>query len=108
MFKGAGTFNITDRRIVYLEQPKFIGKIHTFNLDHELGDFGGWDYHAHRMRRAVQLGALLFFELPSNEITKFIHKRDQTVIYAKDEKNKYKIVVDGNVGGEISRVWNRY
>ncbi len=105
MFKGAGTYYITDRRIVYLEQPEYIGKIHTFNLDHELGDFGGWDYHAHRMRRAVQLGALLFFELPISEITKVQHKKTESIVYAQDKKDKYKLVIEYEVGVKIEYAW---
>jgi hypothetical protein len=105
MFKGTGKFYITTSRVVYLEPPEFINRIHTFNIDHEIGDFGGWDYHAHRMRRAVQLGAVLFFELPLLEITDMKHKKESCLIYAKDEKGKYKIVVDDNIGKKIEGVW---
>jgi hypothetical protein len=87
MFKGYGGFFITNKRLVYLELPEFIEKIHTVNLDHELGDFGGWDYHAHRLRRAAALEAFMFFELPRNEINDFKHKKDRTLILSKDKKH---------------------
>lgn len=101
MFKGYGEFFLTNDRVIYLEAPEYIEKIHTFNIDHELGDFGGWDYHAHNLRRAALLNAYLFFELPLAEITEFKHKKGQTVIFAADKKNKYKIVVELNIGKEI-------
>jgi hypothetical protein len=104
MFKGYGTFYFTNDRIIYIEVPEYIQKIHTFSIDHELGDFGGWDYHAHRLRRAVRLGAYLFFELPLNEITKFKHKKEQTLIFAADKKDKYKIIVDHIIGKEIEQL----
>lgn len=106
MFKGFGGFNFTNKRIVYIEVPEYIDKIHTFNLDHELGDFGGWDYHAHKMRRAASLGAFIFLELPLDEITKFKHKKEQSVIYVEDDKNKYKLVVAPEIGLEIEKSWN--
>ena len=87
LFKGFGNFNFTNKRIVYIERPEYIEKIHTFSLDHELGDFGGWDYHAHRMRRATTMGAFLFFELPFGEILEFKHKKKYSTIFAKTEKN---------------------
>ena len=101
MFKGQGCFNITNKRVVYLEVPQYVGKIHTFNLDHELGDFGGWDYHAHSIRRAAMQNALLFFELPLNEITEIKHKSKEATIFAKDEKNKYKIIVEPAIAQDI-------
>ena len=105
LFKGFGTFYLTNKRIIYIEEPKFVHKIHTFNIDHEVGDFGGWDYHAHRMRRAAAMGAFIFFELPLNEIAKLKPKGDQVTILAQDEKNKYKIVVDQKVATDIEKFW---
>ncbi len=104
MFKGYGTFYFTNKRVIYLEVPEYIQKIHTLNIDHELGDFGGWDYHAHRLRRAARLGAYLFFELPFNEIKEFKHKKEQTQIFAADSKHKYKVIVDRNIGKEIEQL----
>ncbi len=108
LFKGYGSFNITNKRLVYIEVPEYIEKIHTFNLDHELGDFGGWDYHAHRMRRAVRLGALIFFELPLSEITEFKHGKKNSIIFVKDEKHKYKLVIELKIGHELDELWNKY
>lgn len=106
LFKGLGIFYLTNQRVIYIEEPRFVSRIHTFNIDHEVGDFGGWDYHAHRMRRAAAMGAFLFLELPLNEITKFKDKGDHSTVFARDEKNKYKIVVDQNVASEIKRFWD--
>ena len=106
MFKGYGVFNFTDKRIIYLETPEFIKKIHTFNVDHELGDFGGWDYHAHRMRRAAAMNAYMFLELPYSEITKFKHKDKHSIVFIEDNKNKYKIIVAPEIGQEIEKSWN--
>jgi hypothetical protein len=85
----------------------YIERIHTFNLDHELGDFGGWDYHAHRMRRAAVNGAFIFLELPYSEITEVKHKKDQAIIFAKDKDHKYKIVVENNISMEIEKFRNK-
>lgn len=103
MFKGYGSFYLTNDRIIYLEEPEYIQKIHTFNLDHEIGDFGGWDYHAHRLRRAAKLNAHLFFNLPFDEITGLKHKNNQTIILTTDSNNKYKIVIDQKIGQEIEK-----
>lgn len=103
LFKGYGGFYITNKRFVYLEAPEFIEKIHTMNLDHELGDFGGWDYHAHRLRRANALGAFMFFELPRIEINDFKHKNDRTIIFSKDKSHQYKIVVETKIGKELEK-----
>ena len=105
-FKGYGSFHFTNKRIVYLEVPQYVGKIHTMNLDHEMGDFGGWDYHAHKMRRAAAQGAMLFFDLEYSEITKFKHAKDYSTIFVKDNKHKYKILVARKIGDELENYWN--
>jgi hypothetical protein len=107
MFKGYGAFTLTNNRIVYVEAPEFIEKIHTFNLDHELGDFGGWDYHAHRMRRAAALDAFMFFELPYNEITEIKHKKEKSTIFIADAKKKYKIIVEQNIAQVLEGVMKK-
>ena len=107
LFKGYGGFNFTNKRVVYIEAPEFIENIHTFNLDHELGDFGGWDYHAHRLRRANVLGAFMFFEVPFSEITEIKHKNKETTILIKDERHKYKVVVESNIGKELEVQWKK-
>jgi len=108
LFKGYGNFNFTNRRIVYLENPEYIENIHTFNLDHELGDFGGWDYHAHSMRRAARQGAFMFFELPYNEISKFKHAKDFSTIYTEDKVHKYKLIIEQEISHEIEEFWKKY
>ena len=107
MFKGYGVFNFTDKRIIYLEIPEFVEKIHTFNVDHELGDFGGWDYHAHRMRRAAALDAFMFFELPYFEITEFKYTKKLATVFVKDKNHKYKIIVEQKIGKELEVFWNK-
>jgi hypothetical protein len=106
MFKGYGSFHFTNIRVVYLEVPQYIDKIHTMNLDHEVGDFGGWDYHAHKMRRAAAAGAMLFFEVVYSEIIKFKHAKEYSTIFVKDSKHKYKILVVRKIGEEIENYWN--
>jgi hypothetical protein len=107
MFKGVGTFYFTNKRLIYLEMPEYVNKIHTFNIDHELGDFGGWDYHAHRMRRAVEHSAFIFLELPLDEITEVKHKGEESTVFAKDAKHKYKIIVEGMIGDAVENVWQK-
>ena len=108
MFKGYGCFNFTNKRVVYIEMPEYIEQIHTFNIDHELGDFGGWDYHAHSMRRAATLGAFMFFELPYSEITEIKPKKEQARIFAKDNSHSYKIVVALEIGKDFEELWNKF
>lgn len=108
MFKGFGRFDLTNKRVIYIETPEYIENIHTFNIDHELGDFGGWDYHAHRLRRAAALGAFMFFELPIGEIEKFKHEKQYSTIFTKDKKHRYKIIVELKIGKEIERLWGKY
>ncbi len=108
MFKGYGSIDLTNKRVVYIEKPEFIEKIHTFNLDHELGDFGGWDYHAHRLRRAAALDAFMFFDLPISEITKIKHDKQLSTIFVKDAKHTYKVVVEPDAGKEIDAHWKKY
>ena len=105
MFKGYGCFNLTNNRIIYIEVPEYIEKIHTLSIDHELGDFGGWDYHAHRMRRAAALDAFMFFELSYSEITKFKHKPDYSTIFVDDGKHKYKLIIENKIAKEIETQW---
>ena len=107
MFKGYGSIDLTNKRVVYIEKPEFIEKIHTFNLDHELGDFGGWDYHAHRMRRAARLQALMFFELQYNEITGFKHKADLSTMFTDDVSHKYKLIIENKIAKVIEEMWNK-
>ncbi len=106
MFKGFGEYIFTNNRIIYIEKPEFIQKIHTFNIDHELGDFGGWDYHAHRMRRAVANGAFIFFELPYVEINRVNHKKKYSIIFANDDKHKYKLVIETKIAKQIEMISN--
>jgi phosphotransferase system IIB component len=108
IFKGYGSFNITSKRIIYIEEPQYIQKIHTFNLDHEIGDFGGWDYHAHRMRRATRLQALMFLELPYEEITKFKHKDNYSTVFTEDKNHKYKIIIDSEIAKAMEQEWNKH
>jgi len=105
LFKGFGCFNFTNQRIIYLEVPAYIEKIHTFSLDHELGDFGGWDYHAHSMRRAAALGAFMFFELPYSEVIKFKHGKKLSTVLTDDKKHKYKLVIEHRIAKELERHW---
>jgi hypothetical protein len=107
MFKGVGTFYFTNKRMIYLEMPVYVTKIHTFNIDHELGDFGGWDYHAHRMRRAAEHGAFIFLELPLDEITDVKQKGGEATVFAKDAKHKYKIIVEGMIGDAVENAWKK-
>ena len=106
LFKGYGSYIFTNKRIIYLERPKFVEKIHTFNIDHELGDFGGWDYHAHRMRRATAMGAFIFLELPIDEITKVKLKKNHTLVFVDDKKHKYKLVIDNEIAPKFEKVWS--
>jgi hypothetical protein len=105
IFKGYGTFHITTNRVVYLEVPEYIQNIHTFNLDHELGDFGGWDYHAHNLRRAAVLRAHLFFELPLSELVEIKHGKQYSTLIVKDNKSKYKLNIDTAVARTIESMW---
>jgi hypothetical protein len=105
MFKGYGQFYFTNNRIIYIEVPEFIDKIHTFNIDHELGDFGGWDYHAHRMRRAAALDAFMFFELSYSEVIELKFRKELSTIFAKDKKNKYKIIIEHKIGKELEEIF---
>jgi hypothetical protein len=107
MFKGYGNFNLTDKRLIYIEVPEYIQKIHTFNIDHELGDFGGWDYHAHRMRRAARLQAMMFFELRYDEIKQFKHKDDLSTIFVDDGSHKYKVIVENKIAKYVESVWKK-
>ena len=107
MFKGHGCFYFTNKRLVYLEKPEYIEKIHTFNIDHEFGDFGGWDYHAHRLRRAAALQALMFFELYYDEITKFKHDKEYSTVFSEDKEHKYKMIVERSIGKDLETIWGK-
>jgi hypothetical protein len=107
MFKGYGRFHFTNKRLIYLEKPEYIEKIHTFNIDHELGDFGGWEYQAHRLRRAAALQALMFFELRYDEITKFKHDKEYSTVFNENKEHKYKLIVERSIGKELEMIWGK-
>ncbi len=105
-YEGEGTYYFTNERLIYLRRPRPHPRIHTFNIDHELGDFGGWAYHAHRSNRAFEFGGLEFFEFPYEQIEKIEleKKNNRAVVFVDDEKNKFKLYVDLSVAEKLKSV----
>lgn len=104
-YEGEGTYYLTNERLIYLRRPRPHPRIHTINIQHEIGDFGGWAYHAHRSNRAFEFGGLEFFEFPYEQIEKveLEAKNNRAMIFINDTKNKYKLYVDMEVGEALNK-----
>jgi hypothetical protein len=103
LFEGEGIFYFTNQRIIFIRSLGYQPRVHTFNVKKEMGDFGGNAYRAHRANRAVQQGGYDFLEIPLNEIqnVEIEDKKGRAVVFVKDEKNKFKLYFEMDIGKEL-------
>jgi hypothetical protein len=105
IFEGEGSFYFTNERLIFIRSLDFQPQVHTFNVKKEMGDFGGSAYRAHRANRAFQQGGYDFLEIPLNEIQKveIEEKKNRAVVFVKDNKDRFKLYFDIDVGKVLSK-----
>lgn len=100
---GPGCYFITDSRTVFLREPKTYPGAGD-SIAKRFYSFSDGQYWPDRADKAKSEGAKEFFEINHEEIQKFNHGRINSSIFVESEGEKYKIVIEKEVGEALEKV----
>lgn len=107
-FEGEGEFILTDKRLLFLREPrKFppgywaVGRQAGGLVGDELVGGGDWQYVLARSNRAKEMGGLEFLEIALDDIKRINISRENAQIFIQN-KDKFRLIVDTNTGEKLA------
>lgn len=109
-FEGEGEFIVTDKRLLFLRQPRefppgywAVGRQSGGLVGDELVGGGDWQYALARSNRAKEMGGLEFLVIELNEIKRLNIGKDSVQIYIQND-DKFQLIIDKNTGESLADI----
>jgi hypothetical protein len=93
----------TDKRLVFLRDPVKYERPYKFSGG-RFATLADWEYWTNKSNKVVDAGAKEFFEIPYTEVDKIKSGKELSRIIVNDGKNKFRFVVDTNVGKILAQL----
>jgi hypothetical protein len=102
-YDGPGLFVLTDKRLVFLRNPLIYNIPFKFSGS-RFATLGDWEYWTNRSNKAVEQGAMEFFEIPYSEIEKVKTGRKFSRVFINSGDDKFRLTVESKVGAELEKL----
>jgi hypothetical protein len=107
-FEGQGEFFVTERRVLFLRNPREFpagywaaGRQKGGLVGDELVGGGDWQYALARSNRTKEKGGLEFLEIEIEEIKRINISNNNAQIFIENDE-KFKLIVDTNTGEKLA------
>ena len=109
-FEGEGEFIVTDKRVLFLRQPRefppgywAVGRQSGGLVGDELVGGGDWQYALARSNRAKEQGGMEYLETTLDEIVRINVGKNNSRIYIKNS-DEFTLIVDKKTGEELANI----
>ncbi|MEE9151574.1 MAG: hypothetical protein V3U20_07060, partial [Thermoplasmata archaeon] len=112
-FEGEGEFILTDKRLLFLREPRefppgywAVGRQSGGLVGDEFPGGGDWQYALARSNRAKEMGGLEFVAIELDEVKRINIGRDNARIYIQNE-DRFQLIVDRETGEKLAEFFGK-